>query len=288
MTGFGLGEGADGGFSVRVELRSVNHRFLQARFRLPSEFAHLEPKVDQRVKKRLSRGAVTMTVLVTRAAAPSSVGVDQEVAARYAALLADLAEPLGVPNDLTLSTLVGLPGVIASKQEDGLHEKESGVLLEAVDAALERLVEMRATEGDALEADIRAQTVAVVRLRAEIGERMPAVVTEHFENMCQRAQDLIGKGSSVDPGDLKRELAMLAEKSDISEETSRLDSHIVQLNKVLDGGGEVGRKLDFLVQELYREANTIGSKAGDAQVAHAVVDLKTHIERIREQVQNIE
>lgn len=288
MTGFGLGEGSDAGFSVRVEIRSVNHRFLQARFRLPSEFADLEPVVDKRVKKFLSRGAVTMTVNVNRAAAPSAVSIDRDVAKRYAELLGDLAGPLGIENDLKLSTLVSLPGVVVSALDEQLHEKEAKVLLAAVDVALKALVEMRATEGASLEKDIREQSSAIVRLRAEIGERMPLVVQTHFDNMRQRAEELLGKEGSIDPADLNRELAMLAERSDVSEEVSRLDSHIEQLETVLGAGGEVGRKLDFLVQELYREANTIGSKASDAQVAHAVVDLKTHIERVREQVQNIE
>lgn len=288
MTGFGLGEAQAEGLAVRVELRSVNHRFLQARYRLPPEFADLEPKVDQALKKRLSRGSVTLTAVATRAAAPTTVRVDEEVARRYVELLRNMARQLSVDNDMALSTLVGLPGVIATQVNETAHETESKTLLAAVEASLENLVEMRVQEGGSMEADIRGHMAAIADLRGQIGERIPQVVQGHFDNLRKRAADLLGPDSTVDPADLGRELAILAEKTDVAEEVSRLDSHLEQLDSILCAGGEVGRKLDFLVQELYREANTIGSKAGDAQVAHAVVELKTHIERVREQVQNIE
>ncbi len=288
MTGFGLGEVQNGGFTVRVELRSVNHRFLQARFRLPSEFSSLEPKVDKLVKSQLNRGAVTLTVIVDRRSSDNTVNVDEEAAGRYAHLLGNLARSMGIENDMTISTLVGLPGVVSTQSAEQDRDQEDANLLDAVRAAIDALVQMRETEGANLEADIRAEAKEVAALRKTIGERMPLVVQQHFENMRQRAQDLIGEGANLDPKDLARELAMLAEKADVAEEVSRLDSHLEQLDAVLKKGGEVGRKLDFLIQELYREANTIGSKVGDAQVAHSVVNLKTHIERIREQVQNIE
>jgi len=132
------------------------------------------------------------------------------------------------------------------------------------------------------------RAVVIDRLRGQVAERMPVVVQQHFEAMKKRAEGLLGDDTRIDPKDLTRELAVLSERADVSEELSRLTSHLEHLDAVLGEGGEVGRKLDFLVQELYREANTIGSKAGDAEVAHAVVELKTHIERVREQVQNVE
>jgi uncharacterized protein (TIGR00255 family) len=288
MTGFGLGEVEASGLVVRVEIRSVNHRFLQTRFRLPSEFADLEPKVDQLVKKKLSRGAVTLTVIVTRAASPSSVIVDEEVAARYKRLLSKASKNLKLENDLALSNLIALPGVISTQPDAKAHQRESKVLLGAVGQAIEKLVVMREAEGSSMQADIMRQVKVITRIRTLVEKRLPKVVKAHFDNMRKRAEDLLGGDSGLEGRDLARELALLAERSDVSEETSRLDSHLDQLHAILGKGGEVGRKLDFLVQELYREANTIGSKAGDAEVAHAVVELKTHIERIREQVQNIE
>jgi len=288
MTGFGLGQVEAEGLVMRVEVRSVNHRFLQARFRLPGELADLEPRVDQLVKKHLARGAVTLTVNVTRAAAPTSAAVEEELAARYVELLGGLAERLDLENDLELSDVAGLPGVIVQREDESAREREAGVLLEATEAALINLVEMRTTEGAAIEADLRANAVVIDRLRGQVAERMPVVVQQHFEAMKKRAEGLLGDDTRIDPKDLTRELAVLSERADVSEELSRLTSHLEHLDAVLGEGGEVGRKLDFLVQELYREANTIGSKAGDAEVAHAVVELKTHIERVREQVQNVE
>lgn len=288
MTGFGLGEAEVDSLTVRVEIRSVNHRFLQARFRLPSEFADLEPRVDQAVKKKLSRGAVTLTVITVRGAAPNAVRVDDELAARYLELLGRTARQLGIENDLSLSKLAGLPGVVGTQLDESTREEETKALMQAVNAALENLVAMRKSEGDSMEVDIRKNVSAVSELRAKIETRMPVVVQEHFERMRKRAEGLLEREAQIDPKDLARELALLAERTDVSEEISRLDSHLAQLETILAKGGEVGRKLDFLVQELYREANTIGSKASDAEVAHAVVDLKTHIERVREQVQNIE
>lgn len=288
MTGFGLGEVDADGLVVRVEIRSVNHRFLQARFRLPSEFADLEPAVDKLVKQSLSRGSVTMTVNVSRAAAPSTVVVDHELAARYVEKLGELSRSLDIENDLELSDLATLPGVIADRQDRSAHERETQTLLGAVGAALANLVEMRETEGESMEADIRKNAALIATLQGSIDARMPEVVKAHFEAMKKRAEDLLGDDTKIDPKDLARELAVISERADVSEEISRLASHLEQLDKVLATGGEVGRKLDFLVQELYREANTIGSKCGDATVSHAVVDLKTYIERVREQVQNIE
>ena len=288
MTGFGLGELGARGLTVRAEIRSVNHRFLQVRYRLPSEFADLEPKVDALIKKRLSRGSVTLTVSVTRTAAPTAVVVDEEIAGRYLKLLSRTAKKLEIENDLKLSDLVLLPGVVGTSLDDRGHLQEGKVLLSAVTAAVGNLVEMREVEGRSLVADIEKQSKAIARLRARIAKRMPAVVVAHFTGLQKRAQDLLGGGNTIEPRDLARELALLAERTDVSEEISRLESHLDQLADVLAKGGEVGRKLDFLVQELYREANTIGSKCNDAQVSHAVVELKTHIERVREQVQNLE
>jgi len=288
MTGFGLGEVDADGLVVRVEIRSVNHRFLQARFRLPSEFADLEPAVDKLVKQSLSRGSVTLTVNVSRAATPSTVVIDHELAARYVEKLGELGRSLDIENDLELSDLATLPGVIADRQDRSAHERETQTLLSAVGAALANLVEMRETEGESMEADIRKNAAEIASLQGSIDARMPDVVKAHFEAMKKRAEDLLGDDTKIDPKDLARELAVISERADVSEEISRLASHLEQLDKVLATGGEIGRKLDFLVQELYREANTIGSKCGDATVSHAVVDLKTHIERVREQVQNIE
>lgn len=288
MTGFGLGEAEAGGLVVRTELRSVNHRFLQARFRLPSEFADLEPRVDALLKKALSRGSVTLTANTTRSAAPSAIVVDEDVASRYVKLLRKTGKGLKLEDDLKLSSLLALPGVVGARSDDRGHQREAKVVLKSVEAAIANLLEMRQVEGASLEADMRKHAKLIAKLCTKIEKRMPKVVAAHHEAMRVRADKLLGDAGNIEAGDLARELAVLSEKTDVSEELSRLESHLTQLDTVLTKGGEVGRKLDFLVQELYREANTIGSKASDAQVAHAVIELKTYIERVREQVQNVE
>jgi uncharacterized protein (TIGR00255 family) len=288
MTGFGLGEVEADGLVVRTEIRSVNHRFLQARFRLPSEFADLEPRVDALIKKVLARGAVTLTVNSTRSAAPTAVKVDEEVAARYVSLLRKAGKGLKLEDDLRLSHIAALPGVVAARADEKGHQRESKAVLQSVELALQSLLAMRQVEGENLEQDLRKHAKLITKLCTSIEKRMPKVVSQHHAAMLVRAQKLLGDAAHLETRDLAREVAILAEKTDVSEELARLQSHLAQLDSVLTKGGEVGRKLDFLVQEFNREANTIGSKASDAKVAHAVVELKTHIERVREQVQNVE
>ena len=288
MTGFGLGEVEADGLVVRTEIRSVNHRFLQARFRLPSEFADLEPRVDALIKKVLARGAVTRTVTSTRTAAPTAVKVDEEVAARYVRLLRKTGKNLKLEDDLRLSHVASLPGVVAARADEKGHQRESKAVLQSVEVALENLLAMRQVEGEHLEQDLRKHAKLIAKLCTSIEKRMPKVVASHHAAMLARASKLMGDAGHLEARDLAREVAILAEKTDVSEELARLQSHLAQLDSVLHKGGEVGRKLDFLVQEFNREANTIGSKASDAKVAHAVVELKTHIERVREQVQNVE
>lgn len=288
MTGFGLGEAEADGLAVKAEVRSVNHRFLQVRYRLPQEFADLEPQVDALVKKALSRGSVTVSLQVVRRAEPTEVVVDEEVAARYLKLLTRAGKRLGIENDLALSDLAALPGVVGTRFDERGRQKQSQAILGAVKGGVATLVAMREQEGVSLRKDLEKHARACARLCERIAKRMPAVIASHLANLRKRAEDLIGGEARIERADLVRELSLLAERTDVSEELSRLESHLGQLDTVLAKGGEIGRKLDFLVQELYREANTIGSKCNDAKAAHAVVELKTHIERIREQVQNIE
>lgn len=289
MTGFGVAAGEVGVHAFRVEVRSVNHRFLQIKSRLPSELSFLDPDVEALLRKRLERGSVSLSVQMSRLATAEGVSLNHEVAERYSELLGQLAERTGLPNDLGLASLVALPGVIGTADSDSdpdaLGKKVLGVVGEAVAA----LVEMREAEGAALEKDVRKNAAAAAKVVARIEKRMPKVVREHHKTLKKRVEDLLGgMNTKVTDADLARELALLAERLDVSEELSRLESHLEQFDKVLEAGGSIGRRMDFLVQELQREANTIGSKCNDAQVAHAVVELKTLIERVREQIQNVE
>ena len=288
MTGFGLGEADQGGVHVRVEARSVNHRYLQIKTRLPSEFGELEPDLEVLAKKKLSRGVVSLVVHVARDAAASAYSIDEEVALRYRKALSRFAKQHGMSEELSLGELVQLPGVVAPSADPARHERETKLVLRASKAAIERLIEARGEEGMRTAADLTKHFGALERVVARITKRMPLVVKRHHEALTKRVDELAGSKVQVGEADLARELAVLADKMDVTEELERLASHLVQGRGLLEKGGEVGRRLDFLVQELFRESNTIGSKCNDAEVAHEVIEAKSIIERIREQVQNLE
>ena len=291
MTGFGAASITKGRIVARVELRSVNHRHLQLKARLSSEQAHLEPALEALVREKLERGAVSVSATIEREAAAGAARVNTDVAKRYQKLLQGLAKELKLEGGVRLDTLIGLPGVIGSAEDDSQRETEDELLLGCAKQAIEELVRMRAREGASLLADLRKNTKGIAELVASIEVRMPAVVREHHESLRERVALLLDGQSprvTVRPEDLAREVALLADKMDVGEELTRLTSHLEQWEGLLTKGGAVGRQLEFLVQELLREANTIGSKCNDAKVAHAVVEMKTLIERLREQVQNVE
>ena len=288
MTGFGSASAAKGKLSARVEIRSVNHRYLQVKARMPSDLAHLEPDIEAAVRAKLERGAVAVSATVERDASAGSARVNADVARRYQKLLGSLSKELGLEGGLRLDTLVGLPGVIGTSEDGRERKREDALVLETTRKAVEALVRMRATEGKSLLADLRTNAKGIAALVAAIEKRMPGVVKEHHRAIAQRVQDLLDGKGELGNNELARELALYAARMDVSEEIARLRSHLEQWESLLAKGGAIGRQLEFLVQELLREANTIGSKCNDAPVAHAVVELKTLIERLREQVQNVE
>jgi len=288
MTGFGSAALEHKGLSVRVEIRSVNHRHLQTKTRLPGELAFLESQVEAAVKKRLHRGSTTVYVGVKRVATSGTVSLDADLAERYQELLTKLAGRLGIARELRLEGLVQLPGVLGAASDLTLADAEVRLILRAVQEALDALIATRESEGASIGRDLARCAQAIERLRARIAQRMPGVVREHHKNLKRRVEDLLDGRTAVAEADLARELALLADRLDVDEELSRLASHLGQLRALLEKGGAVGRQLEFLSQEFFREANTIGSKCNDARVAHSVVELKTQIERLREQVQNVE
>jgi uncharacterized protein (TIGR00255 family) len=287
MTGFGAASLREETFEIGVELRSVNHRHLQVKTRLPAELSALEAELENRVRARVERGALSVSVrLVETGARP--VVIDRALAARYKSEIEALAAELRLPEAVTMDTLLGLPGVVGTADDTSVRERETALLWKVLSAALDALIAMRETEARALVADLERNARAIGELSTQVAARMPEVVREHHRKLCERANELLAPAARIQPADLPRELALLAERMDVGEELSRLASHLSQWDKLLRQGGAVGRQLDFLVQELLREANTIGSKCNDATVAHAVVAIKTHIERLREQVQNLE
>lgn len=288
MTGFGAGEASAQGLSVRAEVRSVNHRHLQSKQRLPPEVAELEGEVEALVRRKLSRGSVTVNVQLERDGGGAASRIDADAVRDYHRQLQRLAEELGLDARIELQDVLWLPGVVVGR--DGVAEggRTGKLVLQSVAAALAELVRMREHEGAALGRDLERNAAVVERIVERIGKRMPRVVRDHQASLRRRVDELLGGPSRLDSAELAREVALLADRLDVSEELARLEAHLVQLRRLIEKGGPVGRKLDFLTQEFLREANTVGAKCNDAQVAHQVVELKAHIERLREQVQNVE
>lgn len=290
MTGRGTGAAAGRLARVEAELSSVNRKQLDVNLNLPRFLAAFESRVQETIQRALSRGRVTGEIRVTwtEAAQAASVRVDAGLARAHVAALRKTAKELGLPDDLKASALLALPDVVVF--ERGAREVAAlgPVVDKALGAALAHLQAMRKKEGAALGRDLRMRLKQLAALANEIGARVPAVAETYRANLLKRlATALPGAELAADERVLK-EIALFADRSDITEEQVRLDSHLKQAAGLLQTGGVVGRTLDFLVQELGREINTIGSKANDGEITRRVIAFKAELERIREQVQNIE
>ena len=292
MTGFGRASFQVKELAFDVEVRSVNHRYLDARVRLPRLLAGFEADVRGRIQQRFARGKLDLLVSAAGGAAPPSrLEVDLEAARQYLRAAAELGGERDVAGELEVGTLLALPGVSRfAEPEVSAGELHSG-LSRAVDAALEALDAMRASEGAALERDLLARLSCVADLADSLEQRASAVRDSVRERLRRRAEQLALEVGPVDEARLRQEIVLAADRMDVTEEIVRLRSHVDQFRQIVGGGDvgkPVGRRLDFLLQEFGREANTIGSKGSDAPIAHQVVELKTEIERLREQVQNVE
>ncbi len=289
MTGFGRRDLEVEAVPLSVEIRSVNHRHLDVSVRLPRLLSALETPLRKRLQGRFGRGKVDVTVAFAPGSGPqASLEFDRTLVAQYQQFARELAGDEAV--ELPFDRLISLPGV-ARLVEQELSVERAGPLLEAaLDAAADELVAMRTREGEALERDLHERLGGVVELVESLGERSEGVVAAARERLRKRTEQLREETGLLDEARLHQEVVIAADRLDISEELVRLRSHVEQFREVLaEAGGEpCGRRLDFLLQEMMREANTVGSKASDAQLAHRVVDLKTGLERIREQVQNVE
>ncbi len=293
MTAFGRGEAPHAGGRVVAEVRSVNGRFLDVAVRLPEPDAALEDAVRRRVSAALRRGRVEVRVAAEGASAAGRLKVDSELASAYYHSLKDLAERLGIEEEVELETLAELPGVFTFDSSAGDAAWREAVLA-AVDMAIGQCNAMRAREGSELAADMLGRLVVVGELVERMAARAPAVVEEYAERLRQRVAGLreaLQPGAGVpwpDEARLAAEVAILAERSDISEEAVRLRSHVAQSRRLLTSGGAVGREMEFLLQEIHREINTIGAKTGDLEIARLVIQAKAEVERLREQAQNVE
>lgn len=294
MTGYSRVQEEGDGLGLSVTIRSINHRFLDAQIRLPAGLEGLEPQVRQLVKDQVARGRVEVTVSLARSA-PAQLRVDRNLLAGYIAAYQALRKEFDSAAEPDLVELLRIPGIVVAGTDElspGESQKLQRVLEQAARNALERLNEMRAREGETLERDLRSRLARLVELgdsTARLAERAPQAYRNRLQS---RIRELLG-GVELDAGRLAQEVAYLASRADISEELTRFRSHLDQAGKLLAAGTEVGKKLDFLLQELNREANTILSKTTDMpevglEIARQSIEMKTEIEKLREQAQNIE
>ncbi len=288
MTGFGEGSASIGGIRVTVEISSVNRKQLDVNISLPRNLITLDAQVQGLVRKEFSRGRISGMVRVEAAdGSAGAVKIDAQLATQYVEGLRKIAKKLKLPDDLGAETLARLPGLVSIEQENLDADHVTAVLGQAMAKALRGLAKMRLAEGKALEKDLRNRLSLLEERMKGIKELSAHVVKSYREKLFQRLEDAGLEDLAADERMVK-EIALFADRCDISEELTRLKSHLGQARKLLRSAEPVGRTFDFLCQELFREINTVGSKANEMEITRQVVGFKTELERIREQVQNVE
>lgn len=294
MTGYGRAQRLAGGRDVLVEIRAVNHRYYEFSARLPRTCLYLEEKLKTFLNGKIARGKVEVSVTITRPdGKDAQIAVNRSIAEGYVNALRMLNEEMGengrlwLQDDITLSSLLRLPDVFTVTKEQDDENEIWAIVSEAAGEALEAFVQMRQTEGERLAADLSGKLDGLEQMLRKIEAIEPSVAEGYRQKLLAKLTELLGD-TNIDEQRILTETAIFAEKTAIDEETVRLHSHIAQFRTLLAAAEPIGRKLDFLVQEMNREVNTIGSKAQDLSITRLVVDMKSEIEKIREQIQNIE
>jgi uncharacterized protein (TIGR00255 family) len=290
MTGYGRAEAREGGCILTVEIRAVNHRFSEISVRLPKGLSLLEGRVRERIQKRVSRGKITCSAALDGEDGElGSLQIDEAVAQRYASLLRELKEKLNLAGELDLATFVSLPDVMTWEKAEFGEDQGWKLLEPPLTAAIEDLMKMKGREGELLGKDLAARCEAIAAAVERIEERIPTVIDAVRQRLHERLEELL-KDQEVEYQRyrLEAEIVLFADRSDCTEECVRLRAHCQQFIELLHSGEPVGRKLNFLLQEMNREANTIGSKSLDVAIAQDVITIKEEAERLREQVANIE
>ena len=290
MTGFGREQAVINGREIIAEIRSVNHKFFEFSSKLPRNYQYLEPKLKTMLKEKITRGKVELSLLVYNIdVKDTSVKVNEQVASQYIEAIRTIAPDLGITDDLSASDLFRIPDVFTVIKEETDEEQLWADISSVVGSALDKFIAMRETEGEKMKEDILSRANTILSVVGEIEERSPQTVAEYEQRLMERIKQTLAENDvKVDEQRVLTEVAVFADKVAVAEETVRLRSHFDQLSKFLEYDEPVGRKIDFIIQEMNRESNTIGSKVQDAILAHKVVDIKSEIEKIREQVQNIE
>jgi uncharacterized protein (TIGR00255 family) len=288
MTGFGSADGTVGKVRVSVEVRTVNHRFFNPSIKLPPAFSAWEGDVRESLRAAITRGHAAVTIRTHRDVSDSTAGIDETRFAAYAAHLKSLRDRYGLGGEVDVATILRMPDVLVSAGSD--LDEPGGFpdeLLAVLGRALAALTTMRCAEGARIVDFLRARITTVEAAVGRLEERAPQRVIEHRERLKTAVAELTN-GVALDPQRVAQEIAILADRLDVSEELDRFRAHIAAFRDALDGANEVGKRLGFLAQELLREANTTGSKANDAAMMHDVVEIKEELEKIREQVDNLE
>ena len=288
MTGYGRGQQTLGGMDITVEIRSVNHRYYEYSSRLPRVYGFLDERLKGYLQKAVSRGKVDVGVWIDTVDAPGSeVVVNHALAEGYLKALHELAQTYGLRDDVSVNTLSRFPDILTGRKAAEDEEAIWEAVRQVADEALAGFVAMREREGARMREDVLARRQTILRAVEQVEARSPEIVREHMAKVEARMKELLST-ATVDEQRLLTEAALFADKTATAEETVRLRSHLDQLETLVNASEPVGRKLDFLVQEINRETNTIGSKVQDVELARVVVDVKAEIEKIREQIQNIE
>ena len=288
MTGYGRGVEMIDGREITVEIRSVNNRYLDCTVKLPRIFSFAEDAIKQRVKQNVSRGKVDVYVSVNLEALDNvTIQLNRPVLEGYLAAMRTIAADYGVRDDVSVCSLSRMPEVFSVEKQEQDEEEVVKALLTVTDIALANYDAMRTKEGQALAEDLRTRAATILCLVEKVEERSPITLAEYRARLTSKMQEVLAS-TQIDESRILTEAAIYADKIAVDEETVRLRSHLNQMNAMLDAGGAVGRKLDFLMQEMNREANTIGSKGNDLEQARTVVEIKAELEKIREQMQNME
>ena len=290
MTGYGEAVGEFDGVSYAVEIKAVNNRYLKTIIKLPEGTAFLEDEVDKELRRQLSRGTINYVLRLKAVSASALFEIDEAALRSLVARLHAVSSSVGVQGSIDLASLLELPGIVQPVLPDEEHSiRIKAFVLKLTGQALDKVKRMREAEGGFLETDLKKHCDAIHEELETICRCSGSVTQDYAKKLRRRVDELLAEAKlKLDEQTLAREVAILADRSDISEETTRLDAHLQQFAQICRTDGQAGRRLDFLSQEMLREANTMASKAGDAQIARAVVDIKCLIERLKEQIQNVE
>jgi uncharacterized protein (TIGR00255 family) len=290
MTGFGRGSATGDGFAVGVEIKTVNNRYLDIHIRGPQELASLEMDIRKRVNARLSRGRVDLNVNFDRTGDTASYQINQPVIAAYVDALREIQHQFNLSGDIDVSAIARLPGALSSPRNELTDEMISGIEA-AIDQALDNLEQMRNVEGQSLATEMSNRLQTIQQKIPLIESAAAGLVDAYQQRLQKRISELTARSAQpidLDPTRLAQEVAYLADRSDITEELARLRSHVEQFREAIDSTEEIGKRLDFLLQELNREANTVLSKSTEIPIKEAALAIKAEVEKLREQVQNVE